>query len=119
MEFTQEELEQYWHALRDVVCSRCRRSGYEHSCRIGKQGICPFDLHLPHLVEAVLTTPRSNRIADYIPNIRAMVCSQCENQDARGGCLSREMASCGIDSYLVLVVQTIEDVHDRLQGSLN
>jgi hypothetical protein len=119
MEFTQHELEQYWNALKEAVCSKCRKSGYERSCRIGAHGICPFDLHLPRLVEAVLTTPRSSRIADYIPNIRAMVCSHCENQDARGGCLSREMASCGIDSYLLVVVQTIEDIHDRLQSGLN
>jgi hypothetical protein len=119
MDFTQEELEQYWKALRGAVCSKCCQSGYERSCRIGKDGICPFDLHLPRLVEAVLSTPRSNRIADYIPNIRALVCSHCENQDERGGCLSREMASCGLDSYILLVVQTIEDVQDRLQRSLN
>jgi hypothetical protein len=120
MDFTQGELEQYSHALREAVCSKCTASGYRRSCRIGKGGICPFDLHLARLIEAVISTPRSNRIADYIPNIRAMVCSHCENQDEHGGCLSRELASCGIDSYLVLVVQTIEDVQDQLglQGSL-
>lgn len=119
MDFTQGELEQYRHALGEAVCSACTASGYNRSCRIGKGGICPFDLHLPRIVEAVLSTPRSNRIADYTPNIRAMVCSHCENQDEHGGCLSRELASCGIDSYLVLVVQTIEDVQDqlRLQGA--
>jgi hypothetical protein len=119
MDFTQDELHQYWKALKGAICSECCQSGYERSCRIGKDGICPFDLHFPRLLEAVLSTPRSNRIADYIPNIRALVCSHCENQDRHGACLSRDMASCGLDSYILLVVQTIEDTQDRLQRSLN
>jgi hypothetical protein len=119
VDFTQEELEEYWKALKDTVCSKCRGSGYEGMCRIGKEGVCPFDLHLPRLVEAVLSTPRSNRVADYIPNVRAMVCSHCENEDAAGSCHSRDLVSCGLDSYILLVVQTVEEVHDRLRSSRN
>ncbi|MBI4584007.1 MAG: hypothetical protein HY717_08290 [Planctomycetes bacterium] len=114
MDFTPEELQAYLEALKDRVCSLCKKTGYSRSCGIGEYGICPFDLHLPRLLEAVLTTPRSRNIADYVPRIRELVCSQCENQDEKGVCKSRNLASCGLDSLLVLAVQTIEEVYDRL-----
>jgi hypothetical protein len=81
------------------------------------QAPCPFDRHLARLLEAVLTTPRSEFIADYLPRIRELVCSTCPNQNERGVCKARDMAYCGLDSFLVLVVQTIEDVYDRLHSS--
>ncbi len=122
MDFTPEELHAYLEALKDRVCSLCKKTGYRRSCGIGEFGLCPFDLHLPRLLEAVLTTPRSRNIADYVPRIRELVCSQCENQDAQGNCKSRNLASCGLDSLLVLVVPVIEEVYDRLHrlpGKMN
>ena len=103
--------------MRDRICSICSKFGYDEVCGIGVEGDCPFDRHLVRLLEAVLTTPRSDSIADYIPKIREMVCSTCDNQNDRGRCKSRDQAYCGLDSFLVLVVQTIEDVQDRLKAA--
>ena len=114
MDFTPEELVEYRQALKDKICSICQKFGYDEVCGIGVDGECPFDRHLPRLLEAVLTTPRSEFIADYVPKIRALVCSGCDNQNERGGCKSRDHAYCGLDSFLVLVVQAIEDTYDRL-----
>ncbi|MBI4179664.1 hypothetical protein HY522_09620 [bacterium] len=115
MDFTPEELREYREALRDRICSICRKFGYDEVCGIGEDGECPFDRHLPKLLDAVLTTPRSDQIADYIPKIRELVCSTCPNQNDRGVCKSRDMAYCGLDSFLVLVVQVIEETYDRLR----
>ena len=117
MNFTPDELQEYLRALKDRVCSICRRSGYEEACKVGAHGVCPFEQHLPRLLEAVLTTPRSPRIADYIPNIRKLVCSHCENQSNMGVCQARNLCYCSLDSFLVIVVSTIEDVYDRLHPS--
>lgn len=114
MNFTPEDLREYREALRDRVCSICRKFGYDAVCGIGKEGECPFDRHLERLLEAVLTTPRSDYIADYLPKIRERVCSTCPNQNERGVCKSRDMAYCGLDCFIVLAVQTIEDTFDRL-----
>lgn len=114
MNFPPEVLKEYREALRDSVCSKCWTSGYERSCRVGKLGVCPVDVHLPRLIEAVLTTPRSPKVSDYIPRIRELVCSHCENQDEYGACQARNLTQCGLDSFVVLAVQTIEDVYDRL-----
>ncbi len=117
MTFTPEELLEYRQALKDRICSICQKFGYDEVCGIGEDGECPFDRHLPRLLEAVLTTPRSDNIADYVPKIREMVCSTCDNQNDRGRCKSRDQAYCGLDSFLVLVVQAIEDVQDRLRST--
>jgi hypothetical protein len=67
-----------------------------------------------NLLTAVLSTPRSNHIADYVPKIRELVCRHCPNQDEQGRCELRDQAYCDLDSLLVLVVQTIEEVSDTL-----
>jgi hypothetical protein len=114
MEFTPQELDAHRKALKERICSICQNSGYANSCAIGENGVCPFDLHLPRLLEAVLATPRSKRIADYVPRIRELVCSQCVNQTEPGVCASRNLCYCSLDSLLVLVVAAIEEVYDRL-----
>ena len=115
MNITSEDLEVYRKVLDEDVCSLCRKSGYGNSCQVGQQGLCPLNKHLKAIVEAVLSTPRSRRAADYLPKIRQMVCSQCENQDEHGACYTREQAACGLDSFIVLVIGAIEDAHDRIQ----
>lgn len=116
MNFTPEELQEYRRALRDRICSICSKFGYDEVCGIGEDGECPFDRHLPRLLDAVLSTPRSDEISAYIPKIREMVCITCPNQNERGVCKARDAAYCGLDSFIVLVVQTIEDVQDRLKS---
>ncbi len=115
MNFTPEELREYREALKDRICSICQKFGYDEVCGIGAEGECPFDLHLTRMLDAVLSTPRSDKIDDYIPRIRKMVCKYCPNQNERGICKSRDTAYCGMDAFIVLVVQTIEDVQDRLR----
>ena len=113
MRLSIEDLATYQEALKDRVCSVCSGSGYAGVCKVGDRGVCPIDLYLAEIVTAVLSTPRSEHIADYLPAIRKRVCSLCVNQDERGVCMARELATCGLDSLLLLVVETIEDVADR------
>lgn len=113
MNFTPEELEMYRKALKDKVCSICRTFGYEDTCAIGAEGECPIDHHLPRLLTAILSTPRSKDIGDYIPRVRQQVCRRCPEQNDRGVCKTRDRAYCGLDSFLVLIAQAIEDAHDR------
>jgi len=115
MNITSEDLEIYRKVLDREVCSKCRKGGYENSCQVGAQGICPLNLYLKNIVEAVVSTPKSGRAADYLPKIRQLVCAQCENQDEHGACGSRDQAACGLDSFIVLVIQAIESTHERLQ----
>jgi hypothetical protein len=109
MEFSQAELELYKKALKEKVCSLCEKTGYKGGCLVGESGLCPVDYHLKELLTAVLTTPQSDKIADYVPGLRAAVCQHCDNQDGLGQCESREHAYCGLDSFFLLVVQTIEE----------
>jgi len=116
MQLTPVELVEYRRDLKDRICSICRKFGYDDVCGVGAEGECPFDVHLARLVDAVLSTPRSNLVADYVPKIRELVCASCPNQNEQGVCKSRDRAYCGLDSFLVLVVQTIEDTYDRLHA---
>jgi hypothetical protein len=114
MNFTQEDLEIYKQALNDKVCSLCQRFGYDEVCGKGENGICIIDQHLPKIVEAVLCTPKSNNITDYVVRLRELVCSGCPGQDDSGRCELRDLAYCTLDSFFILVVQTIEEASERV-----
>jgi hypothetical protein len=50
----------------------------------------------------------SDDVRDYIDAIRANVCSICTDQNADGGCRTRQQVQCALDAYLLLVVEVIE-----------
>lgn len=114
MKYTPEQLELFHKALNERICSLCREKGYEDVCRIGKSDKCAIDTHLEGIVTAVLATPTSDKIADYLPGLRATVCSHCENQDELGRCEAREHAYCNLDSLFPIVVETVEEVAETI-----
>ena len=61
------------------------------------------------VVEAVLNVGGSDDVGDYVASLRGTVCSAC-NEDDRGQCVLRELAECALDSYLIPVIEVIEEV---------
>jgi hypothetical protein len=112
MNFTTYELQMYKEALNEKVCSVCKQFGYEDLCG-DREGQCIIEQHLPRILEAVLTVPESDKIVDYLPSLRAIVCDRCQHQDESGRCEMREHAYCTLDSFFTLVVQTIEESAGR------
>jgi len=51
-------------------------------------------------------------LTPYVEGIRSEVCPNC-SQDQQGRCVFRENFDCSVDNFLLLVVDTIEDVKSR------
>lgn len=104
-------LEQYREALRERVCSVCTDRNVDGSCGIEAGHVCPFDAHLPRIVEAISKVDSDN-IADYERVIREQVCQNCY-QDEDGTCSYRKTVSCGLDAYVLLVIAAIDDLNKK------
>jgi hypothetical protein len=102
---------EYRDEIRRRVCSVCLDSRDDGSCGLSAR-TCAIDNHLPNLVKAVLET-ESPRLDEYVDALRQEVCSRCREQKADGTCALRDRAECGLDAYLSLVVDAIEDVRAR------
>ena len=100
-----KELEE---ALRTRICSVCVDRPLEGVCHLEEEHECAL-FNLPKIVQAV-SSVQSDLLDDYVAAIRRDVCSQCVNQDEDGICRVREEVRCVLDRYLLLIVQTIEEV---------
>jgi len=102
----------YREAIRLKVCSVCLDSRDDLSCSLGGR-VCAIEGHLSQLVEA-LSGIDSSRIDPYEEAVRALVCSDCEQQDEQGQCRLRNKGDCALESFLPFVVDAVEDVNQRL-----
>lgn len=112
MNITETDLKIYRDAIKENVCKVCEDLGYHDLCGV-REGECIIESHLPKVLEAVLSTPASDKIEDYLPTLREMVCGKCLHQDGQGKCEMRDHAYCNLDSLFILVVETIEEVSGR------
>jgi hypothetical protein len=95
--------------LRERICSVCIDRSLEGACQQEKDQECALFRSFPQIVRAV-TSVQSDRIDDYVAAIRQAVCAECVHQDEFGVCRVREEVRCVLDRYLLLIVQTIEEV---------
>ncbi|GEM_PF-594371 len=95
--------------MHDRVCKVCPDSGYDGKCYSLDPIGCALSRFLPEIVEAI-TRVDSAYLQDYFDSVRERVCAQCPNQDDYQKCDVRDKANCGLDSYLALVVDIVEDV---------
>ena len=105
----EETLELIRTRLHDRICKVCADFGYNGKCYSQDPVGCVLNRLLPEIVEAV-TKIDSLYLKDYLESIRGRVCKQCPNQDDDGRCDVRDKADCGLDSYLALVVDVVEEV---------
>jgi hypothetical protein len=70
-------------------------------------------MHLPLIINAV-NRVSSDRVEDYVSELRAIVCTQCMHQSAEGKCGLRTFLECGLDRYFPLVIEAIESVNEQL-----
>lgn len=95
--------------LHDRICKVCSDFGYNGKCYSQDPVGCVLNRLLPEIVEAILKID-SLYLKDYLDSVRGRVCKQCTNQDDDGHCDVRDKANCGLDSYLALVVDVVEEV---------
>lgn len=104
-----EMLALIYKRMHDRVCKVCLDSGYDGKCYSLDPIGCALSRFLPEIVEAI-TRVDSAYLKDYLSSVRKRVCAQCPNQDDYQKCDVRDKANCGLDSYLALVVDVVEDV---------
>jgi len=108
-----KHLEVYWQAVMDKVCTKCIDGDGTGNCRLPVDQECALKEHFPAVVNAVLASSGGN-IDPYVQSLRSGVCSSCENQTAGGNCLLRIQLDCGLDRYLPMVVEAIEETRKFL-----
>ena len=108
-----DRIEVFREALKTRVCGICFDRNDNGTCGLPQGRVCALEGHLPEIVRAVESV-HSFDLTPYVEGIRSQVCPNC-NQDVNGRCAFRENFDCSVDNFLLLVVDTIEDVK-RQQG---
>ncbi len=106
------DLTPYHAAVRDEVCGICLDHTQAGGCARPNSDPCPLETHLETIVESVLSVRPTSKIAPYISALRVINCRQCR-EDANGECELRNLVDCAVDSYVLRVVEVIEDVAER------
>lgn len=104
-----EELEKYWEAVRDKVCTKCVDSDGHGNCRVSGEVECGIKLHFPNIVGTILSV-RNEKLEAYVKALRNNVCATCKHQSSDGTCMFRRHLDCGLDRYFPMIVEVIEEV---------
>lgn len=106
-----DRIDVFREALKTRVCAICFDRNDDGTCALPKGRVCAIEGHLPEIVRAVESV-HSFDLTPYVEGIRSEVCPNC-SQDESGHCVFRENFDCSVDNFLLLVVDTIEDVKRR------
>lgn len=110
------EIDEYWQAIQDNVCSHCIDSDGKGRCRITTSGNCGLKHFFPEIVNTILSV-QSENLGPYVRALRENVCSMCENQSADGSCVVRADVDCGLDRYFPMIVENIERFRSGQPGA--
>ena len=109
MERSLVELEEL---VRNRICAVCTDRKTDGTCGLEDPVQCALFRLFPQVAQAIGSV-HSDRLEDYIAAIRHNVCAICNEQDADGDCGLRHQVQCALDSYLLLVVEAIEEATGR------
>ncbi len=99
----------YEEAILHRVCTKCIDFGTDGRCHYGGPRGCPIFRYLPELVK-IAEQIRDYRIQPYIDAVRKEVCMKCESGLQKESCPLRDTLDCGLDRYLPLVLEALEEV---------
>jgi len=103
------DLEPYRVAVRENICRLCLDRKIGGGCSRPAEDPCALDTHLDTVVSSILSVRDEDDIGAYVEALRAQNCTRCR-QDADGNCELRDLVACSVDSYVLRVVEVIEDV---------
>ncbi len=110
------DLRIYEEAILERICSVCIDLRDDGSCGIDPKLECSVKEHLPEII-GVVQGVNSNLIGDYVERLRQNVCKICESPEPDGTCEVRARTDCALNRYFNLVVEAIEEVEQRKDGS--
>ena len=91
----------------EEICRVCVLRTARGDCSLRPGQECPIFRWADDLA-GVVAGISSNRLADYMDRIQAVICPHCA-QDERGRCPQRDRLDCPLDMYLALVVRILEE----------
>ena len=100
----------YEQALRRRVCSRCVDFGADGVCHSLDSEGCAVLRYLPELV-AISQKLNELKIEPYVAAVRKNICMKCRGKKEGGECELRDTVDCGLDRYLPLILEAIEEVN--------
>ncbi len=102
------EVDELAALVRSRICRECEARQVEERCCSEAPDRCKLFELFPLVAQAILATD-SHDIQDYVRAIRENVCSVCLEQALDGSCALRGGTQCALDSYLVQIVEVIEE----------
>ncbi|HTL71590.1 MAG TPA: hypothetical protein VL404_09905 [Candidatus Eisenbacteria bacterium] len=102
----------YEKAIRDRVCAHCEDRGEDGTCRTKDPDGCAIHRSLADLLQIAWQID-SGELAPYIEAVRKDVCQFCSHETA-GKCEVRNHLDCGLDRYLELVIEAVQEVDEAL-----
>ena len=104
----------YEEAVRKYVCEHCEDMGEDGECHTRDPEGCGVFRNLSELIR-IAHGLHERTIEPYVKAVREHVCSQCKNATASGEkCDIRGQLDCGLDRYLPLVIDAIEEADRQL-----
>lgn len=100
----------YEEAIARRVCAHCIDFGEDGRCHSMDPEGCAVFRYLPELV-AVAERIHENRIEPYVDAVRKEICMKCRSGTPGDPCPLRDTLDCGLDRYLSLVLEAIEEVN--------
>jgi hypothetical protein len=101
--------QEYWSVIKEKICGKCIDGDGSGNCRLDPSIDCALQQHLPFIVN-VVNHIKSDKIDDYIRELRLVVCERCKYQTVNGYCALRTEVDCALDRYFPLVIEAIEDL---------
>ena len=108
----QRSLQELETIVRDKICRVCSDRTETGDCGLEQPSACALFRLFPQVAKAIQSV-NSDDIQDYIQAIRNGVCSICQDQMSNGACDTRQQVKCSLDSYLLLIVDAIEEATGR------
>lgn len=100
----------YEEAVVRHVCAHCIDFGEDGICHNPDPKGCAIFRYLPELI-AIADRVRERRIQPYIDAVRKEICMKCRSGSPGDPCPLRDTLDCGLDRYLPLVLEAIEEIN--------
>ena len=110
------ELQQYWQAIQEKVCTHCMHGDGEGNCKLPAGEECALKGFLPEIILTVLNA-RTNFHDRAVNVLRRNVCILCDWQLPDMSCELRNHHTCALERYNALVIDTIKNVRVQLERS--
>ncbi|MBI4397925.1 MAG: hypothetical protein HY586_02235 [Candidatus Omnitrophica bacterium] len=101
-------------AIREHVCRHCIDFGNDGTCQTIDPLGCAIFRHLPKLIH-IAGTLHETKIEPYIETVRKDICRKCRALNPDGSCWLRSRVDCGLDRYLILVFEALEEAWDVIR----